>query len=107
MRSAVLVAVLVLPGCEQQASKSGAPAASTKEPAATLVGIWPKEWTCDRIATPAEIGGLLGGTAREIDSPNPARPLPFIRERHLHATAASGSPEHAPALSGGTRGGSS
>ena len=45
--------------------------------------------------------------AREIDSPNPARPLPFIRERHLHVTAPSVSPEHAPAFSGGIRGGSS
>jgi hypothetical protein len=85
MRSAVLVAVLVLPGCEQLASKSGTPAASTKEPAATLVGIWPKEWTCDRIATAAEIGGLLGGTAREIDSPvsppdGVARPCNYLVE---------------------------
>ena len=44
--------------------------------------------------------------AREIDSPNPARPLPFIRERQLQATAARMPLEHAPAFSS-LRGGSS
>jgi dimethylamine/trimethylamine dehydrogenase len=37
--------------------------------------------------------------AREIDSPNPARPLPFIRERHVHGTAAGAHPKSAPAFS--------
>jgi dimethylamine/trimethylamine dehydrogenase len=39
--------------------------------------------------------------AREIDSPNPARPLPFVRERHVHTTAAGALAEEAAAVSGG------
>lgn len=41
--------------------------AKAKEGQLQLVGIWPKDWSCDQIGTAAEIGQVLGGQARLID----------------------------------------
>jgi hypothetical protein len=63
---AILVAAMAL-GCTKD-TDSASKAASGKEPHASLVGIWPKDWTCDRIGTPEEIGHVLTGAARLLDA---------------------------------------
>lgn len=72
----VAAALTAVAGC----SKSGESAsAKTKEAALTLVGVWPKDWTCDRIGTSDEIGTVLGAAARQIDggmSTNDGLPKP-------------------------------
>jgi len=62
----VLSVLVVLAGC-----KDNTAAASDPPPAAPphLVGIYPEQWRCDRVASPEAVGALLGGTARSIESP--------------------------------------
>jgi hypothetical protein len=62
----VLSVLVVLAGC-----KDNSAAASDPPPVAPphLVGIYPEQWRCDRVASPEAVGALLGGTARSIESP--------------------------------------
>jgi len=57
----------VLAGCKDQSAAASDPPAAAAPP--HLAGIYPDQWGCDRVATPAALGQLLGGTARPIDSP--------------------------------------
>jgi hypothetical protein len=70
MMRMVLVAAVSVMGCAKDDGGGGkAPKANVKEDEPQLVGVWPKEWTCDRIASVDEIGQMLGGHARAIESP--------------------------------------
>jgi hypothetical protein len=57
----------VLAGCKDNSAASSDPPATATPP--HLVGIYPEQWRCDRVASPEALGALLGGTARPIDSP--------------------------------------
>jgi len=67
MMRIILLATLVV-GCGTDSS-SPSRSLSAKENEPSLVGIWPKDWTCDHIASPEEIGQILAGTARALDTP--------------------------------------
>ena len=62
----LLWVLVVLAGCRD----NGAAASEQKtEPAPhPLVGVYPENWRCDRVASLEVIGKLLGGTARALDS---------------------------------------
>jgi hypothetical protein len=67
MRAVALLTIVVIAGgCEQKSS--GEPSTSPKETSRGHHGIWPKEWTCDKIATVDQIGQLLGGAARTVET---------------------------------------
>jgi hypothetical protein len=83
MRVAVLVAMATL-GCKKESSAPVSPMSST-DPAPVIVGVEPREFQCDSIATAATLTQLLGGPARPIDGPiSPpsglARPCSYLVE---------------------------
>jgi hypothetical protein len=73
MRRFLLVLVVVA-GCKDEGAAASRPAGAV---ARALAGVYPEQWKCDSIATPAALGGLLGGAARPVDSAAPVeRGLP-------------------------------
>src|SRR5262245_11412791 len=64
----VLVALAVM-GCEKGGDDPSRSKSAQEGNGKTLVGIWPKEWTCDRIATAQDITAVLGANARVVESP--------------------------------------
>ena len=59
--------LVVLAGCKDNSAAASDPPAPAAPP--HLAGIYPEQWRCDSVASPAALGALLGGTARSIDSP--------------------------------------
>jgi hypothetical protein len=73
MRRFLLVLVVVA-GCKDDGAAGSRPAGAATR---ALAGVYPDQWKCESIATPAAIGELLGGTARPVDSAAPVeRGLP-------------------------------
>ena len=62
-----LSVLAVLAGCKDNSAAASDPPATATPP--HLVGIYPEQWQCDRVASPEALATLLGGTARPIDSP--------------------------------------
>jgi hypothetical protein len=59
--------LVVLAGCKDNSAAASDPPATAAPP--HLAGVYPEQWRCDSVASPAALGALLGGTARSIDSP--------------------------------------
>jgi len=73
MRRLLLVLVVVA-GCKDDGAAGAHPAGAATRP---LAGVYPEQWRCDSVATPAALGELLGGSARPVDSAAPVeRGLP-------------------------------
>jgi hypothetical protein len=69
MRWLLLVCAVGVGACDKADSASRTAKSGTEPGGVTLAGIWPKEWTCDRIGTESDIGQLLGGTAKQYEGP--------------------------------------
>jgi hypothetical protein len=66
VRATALAGFVVLSACSSD--KPAAPAPSpVAGSAAQLIGIYPDEWTCDQVATIAQVGTALGGEVRQLD----------------------------------------
>ena len=63
----ILLVCAVVGACGK--GDSASTAKSTKETSLTLVGVWPKDWTCDRIATNAEIDQIVGTPTKQYEGP--------------------------------------
>lgn len=67
MRRTTLL-LFALAGCSQDGSGS-TQAKPTEEPR-KLAGVYPDKFKCDSVVTTESLGQVLGGTARQIDSPS-------------------------------------
>lgn len=67
-RSIIVFLLAITGACKTEA---GGPAAHDKptEPSTKLAGVWPEQFKCDSIATPAVLGPVLGGDAKQTDNP--------------------------------------
>ncbi len=58
--------LVVLAGCKDDVATAGDPQrASAPRP---LAGVYPDQWRCDSVATLDQLGHLLGGTVKQLDS---------------------------------------
>lgn len=64
--------LLVLAGCTAGCNDDGATASKAEPPPRPreLAGVYPEKWQCDSVASLAQLGEVLGGIARPIDSPS-------------------------------------
>jgi hypothetical protein len=53
-------------GCKRDDATTASPPAPS---ARQLAGVYPEQWTCERVASLEALGQLLGGTVKPIDSP--------------------------------------
>jgi hypothetical protein len=74
----ILIGLALLCGaCSKSSNESQATPAPTEGTPRQLLGIDPEKWTCTTLASDADIGTALGGTARAVDSPfKPPRGVP-------------------------------
>ena len=83
----ILLVFVVLAGCKDDSAGPADPQ-KTAAPRA-LAGIYPENWQCDNIASPAALGEVLGGTVKPIDTPASVPrgvPRPCTYELHARAT---------------------
>jgi hypothetical protein len=60
--------VVACVACSNGGGSSATPQKSA-EPERKLAGVYPENFKCDTITTPAALGEVLGGTVRQLDSP--------------------------------------
>jgi hypothetical protein len=66
MSRAFAVAALLLAACGEAKPKAKADEAT--EPTGRLIGVDPERWGCELVLTQAQVGEVLGGPVRQVDS---------------------------------------
>lgn len=62
-----------------------APQSKPNGPGRKLAGIYPEDWTCDKVASLEALGQVLGGTVRATDTPmSPPRGVPHPCNYEVH-----------------------
>jgi len=64
------ISIGALAGCEKPAETEVAEPKTTETAGRKLAGVFPSDFKCDSIATDAQLGELLGGTAAFVPSPS-------------------------------------
>src|SRR5512139_2489697 len=58
--------LVVLAGCKDDRATAPAPQGSAAP--RQLAGVYPEQWTCDLVASPAALAALLGAPVKQLDS---------------------------------------
>jgi hypothetical protein len=63
-----IILLIALSACKSESA--GEPQPKPAEPERKLAGVYPEKFTCDSVASPADLGSVLGGEVRQIESPS-------------------------------------